>query len=234
MSRSSDQPPIRVKTYRGVDTATAGRAYLADAVEAARHGYVAVSHTWQGTSLTVVYEHTRDPADPDGPPGQHAAGPDRPKLTPAHVETALPATEARDASVIRPVAIAGVLTAAALSIGLVLLIGVAGVSPGGSDTPGRVGETLPSVEIPTAVARPGPEAAPALGVAGDYRCLTVADAVASIDAARLTFYGVVPSDAPGEWLVYKQAPRPGFEQATFVTLYAADPADERLRDCPAS
>ena len=129
---------------------------------------------------------------------------------------------------------AGVLIAATLSIGLVLVIGVAGMNTGVRDTLDRVGETLETVEIPTATARPEPETPPELGVVGDYRCLTVADARASIDVARLTLYGVVPSDAPGEWLVHEQQPRPGFEQATFVTLYAADPSDERVRDCSVS
>ena len=69
----SDQSSIRVKTYRGADTATVGRAYLADAVEAAKHGYVAVSRTWQGTSLTVVY-HTNATLSiqMDRPLGTHA------------------------------------------------------------------------------------------------------------------------------------------------------------------
>ena len=52
--------------------------------------------------------------------------------------------------------------------------------------------------------------------------------------ARLTLYGVIPSDAPGELVVDEQQPRPGFEQATFVTLYAADPSDERVRHCSVS
>ena len=60
--------PVVVKTFPGDTQAVAAEQYAADAVVAARLGYVPTSQTWDGTKLTVVYQRqTTLEAGPSSP-----------------------------------------------------------------------------------------------------------------------------------------------------------------------
>jgi len=48
--------PVVVKAFPGATEALAAERFAADVVVATRLGYAVASRTWDGTSLTVVYE----------------------------------------------------------------------------------------------------------------------------------------------------------------------------------
>ena len=59
--------PVVVKTFGGATRAIADDLFAADAVVAYRLGYAPTSQTWDGTTLTVVYER-QTPDLQDAPP----------------------------------------------------------------------------------------------------------------------------------------------------------------------
>jgi serine/threonine-protein kinase len=84
---------------------------------------------------------------------------------------------------------------------------------------------------PRPIEPPSPEAVAAR--VGDYRCLTVDEARAQLDAASLAVGSVLPPEpeSDGTWLVNDQEPPPDTEvgPGTAVRLWVTDPAEA----CPA-
>jgi len=56
--------PVVVKTFVGATQAIAAEQHAADAVVAARLGYAPTSQTWDGATLTVVYERQAPTEEP--------------------------------------------------------------------------------------------------------------------------------------------------------------------------
>lgn len=59
MTPPTKNAPIRVRTYTGATPDEAGRAYAADAQEAAGNGYHPTSQVWNGSMLTVTYQYVK-------------------------------------------------------------------------------------------------------------------------------------------------------------------------------
>jgi hypothetical protein len=51
------RPPVIVKTFTGETQEVAAQQFAADAAEAVKHGYTPASQAWDGTTLTVIYQH---------------------------------------------------------------------------------------------------------------------------------------------------------------------------------